>query len=75
MILHLRNGKHVYEVDVPRGSEIRPNAHGLPVLIIPGPSPVDTATWLPAPEILDAARLGLHGLALRPAQRLAAACH
>lgn len=70
MILQIRHGKHLYEVDVPRGSQLQSTSTGRRVLVIPGPRPLDTATWLPAPSIVGAARLGQFGLALRSERRL-----
>lgn len=65
MILQVRHGKSVYEVDVPRGCRVQLGSGGTPMLVIPGPRAEDTSTWLPAPEILGAARLGLFGLSVR----------
>jgi hypothetical protein len=65
MILQVRHGKSVVQVDVPRGCKVQLGSGGIPILIVPGPRPEDTSTWLPAPEILEAARLGLFGLSIR----------
>lgn len=65
MILQVRHGKSIVRVDVPRGCKVQLGSGGIPILIVPGPRPGDTSTWLPAPEIVEAARLGLFGLAIR----------
>ena len=70
MILHLRHGKNLYEVKVPRGSQVYQNTCGRPVLIVPGPRPQDTASWIGASQIVDAARQGQFGMALRSEHRL-----
>ncbi|MEW4566512.1 hypothetical protein AB1L88_01465 [Tautonia sp. JC769] len=72
MILQLRHGKTLYEVHVPRGSQVQRNAIGLPMLIVPGPRPQDTASWVGAPEIVGAARRGQYGMSFRSERRLAA---
>ncbi|QDV37913.1 hypothetical protein [Tautonia plasticadhaerens] len=69
MILQVRQGETVFEVDVPRGCRVQRGSGGIPILIVPGPRPEDTSTWLPAPEILQAARLGLLGLSVRSEAR------
>jgi hypothetical protein len=71
MLLHIRHGSCVYEVDVPRGCRVEPTANGRPVLLIPGDRPEDTYTWLPGPSIVEAARHGQFGLRLRGEQLLA----
>ncbi|RUL89238.1 hypothetical protein [Tautonia sociabilis] len=65
MILKLRHGDRAFLIEVPPGSRLKRNAINLPMLIIPGRRPGDTATLLAAPEILPAARQGCFGLALR----------
>ena len=49
----------------------RGDALFVPVLIVPGSCPGDTATWLAAPELLGAARHGTHGLSVRSERNLA----
>lgn len=72
MILQLRHGKTLYEVNVPRGSQIHRTAIGLPMLVVPGPRPQDTASWVGAQEIVGAARRGQYGMSFRSEHRLAA---
>lgn len=55
MLLHVRKGQEEIEVEIPRGSRVEPVPGGAPVLIIPGPTPVDTSTYVPAAKIYDAA--------------------
>lgn len=64
MLLHIRNGERLYEIDVPDNCRVERSPKGRPVLLIPGPTPTDTATWLPAPLIIDAARSREYGLDL-----------
>jgi len=64
MTLQLRNGSNFYEIGVPEGSRLEATAAGSSALIIPGPRPGDTWSWLPAPSIVSAARRGHHGLSL-----------
>lgn len=70
MILHIRHGDRLFEVRAPEGSTLETSPAGRPVLLIPGPTAWDTATWLPAPRIVMAARDGSHGLSLVGEQRV-----
>ena len=65
MLLRIRHGNRLFEIDVPQGSRLESSHNGRSVLLIPGPSPADTSTWLPAPSILQAACQGRYGLSLR----------
>lgn len=64
MTLQMRNGAWSYEIGIPDGSRLESTASGSAALLIPGPNPGDTWSWLPAPSILSAARRGELGLRL-----------
>jgi hypothetical protein len=64
MILHIRHGASMIEVRVPEGSLVQFTAAKRAVLLIPGPTPQDTAAWLSAASIVVAARIGRYGLSL-----------
>lgn len=70
MILQIRHGDRLFEVHAPEGSRLEPSAAGRTILLIPGPTAWDTATWLPAPRIVMAARDGSYGLSLLGEQRV-----
>ena len=70
MILQLRQGRTMYELEVPHGCRLEPATSGPPVLVIPGGNSDDTSIWLPAPMIVAAARIGQFGLSLRSSSGL-----
>ncbi len=72
MLLKIRKGDRLFEVEVPKDCRVVRSYRGRTVLLVPGKKPTDTCAWLPASEVLQAARQGEHGLTLlgdRSAQR------
>ena len=70
MILQLRHGRTLYEMEVPRGCRVEPSVSGPPMLVIPGETANETSIWLPAPMIVAASKVGRFGLHLRSSVRL-----
>ena len=64
MLLELRNGSTFYQINVPAGARVEATDTGRPVLLLPGDGFVETWTWLPATQIVEAAKAGRHGLRL-----------
>lgn len=64
MLLKIRHNDRLFEVEVPEGCRVERSYRGRSILLIPGRKPNDTCTWLPAAEVLQAARQGEHGLTL-----------
>ena len=65
MVLRVRQGERVFEVEVPPGSRIEILALNEKALVIPGPSPEDTVTAIPRRDLVRLAQAGRHGLVLR----------
>jgi hypothetical protein len=67
MVLTVRQGYRIFEIEAPLGSRIERD-QTKEWLVIQGNDPAETWVVVPRSRLLDAARAGLYGLSLRARQ-------